>query len=915
MTTYKSQASQSEDLTLFAIDSIDKVLGIGNIIINSKEEIRKTAAPFCCNLRNILLSISTLLKDQKRNRNNTGKKKVEALLNNLERLCTWPQPLKRNWPTLRALKFIRQRNNAVECLQDFGAHRKFAKNRGDIIEGLTKFSAETFQNETTEIMQTNEVSANECPPHMGHELDDDIEHLLKILQRYRSCNRKGANYEIRANIQLNGYRALAATSAATEFIVESASAEFGVFFLDHPHAEDGCWQETRIQICHTKSSKVPIVNFTGEKPQSPTIDLAQARNQYEPLPCDSFCRRISARGQDMLYFSTQENEFVYHKSEDTSRAWHANQEAVSLASILKKPKLNFNDKSKAILEMLVAKATWQFYDSDVIGEGLTSDSIHFLCEEREGKNGIFGNEPMLVARFGDRDGEDVVPIDMIHKNPKILALGILLLELETRKTMKEHRENGQLHPSGPFNINTDYKIAAKLVSTGSDAHPESIINDLSHCSPLRKILPLCIKSEELGAKIVKNLNAQKVEPSSTTINEQNALRSIIYSEIVKPLEDWTENYYYLNRVKPLYEVEVVRDVPDKPSLPSPRLQLTYQQAKPISLDEKKLRKESRQWFENYEKLLYILRPRYEEMGKGYKQSKIAVLDTGITPSRYQYLKDHNSCAKPPPALEYRDFVDNTHQDSPCDDTEHGTAGVSLINKTCPNASLYIARVMKTNHATYADVARVVQGIDWAIKKNVDVITLAIGFETVQHAVVEAIDRAYRRGIIIFSGASNRRNVKSVCCPANVTDKVFGIFSTDAGIRESRSLNPTKLNPNSFAIFGEDVELDQRSPLVRGTSYSTSIAAGLAALLLDFVQQEQQRPDAAKLFNFKNQLQLTRVFQEMAKKDNGYYCLQPWKLLDDQLKNNEELRQQQRDWIWGTIVRLMHPDKLHELQQG
>lgn len=196
--------------------------------------------------------------------------------------------------------------------------------------------------------------------------------------------------------------------------------------------------------------------------------------------------------------------------------------------------------------------------------------------------------------------------------------------------------------------------------------------------------------------------------------------------------------------------------------------------------------------------------------------------------------------------------------------------------------------------------------------------MAIGFKKEQPLVVEAIGRAHRHGILIFSAASNDRNQDPVYCPANETDKVFGVFSTDAGIRESRTLNPTPLDPNSFAIFGEQIELEENLPLLRGTSYSTSIMAGLAAALLDFVQQEPERPHAAALSKLKNRPQLTRVFQDMAEVDNDLFCIRPWKLLHHGLGADEhggpEDMIQQREWIWSRLVQLMEKDRLHEIRR-
>ncbi len=114
------------------------------------------------------------------------------------------------------------------------------------------------------------------------------------------------------------------------------------------------------------------------------------------------------------------------------------------------------------------------------------------------------------------------------------------------------------------------------------------------------------------------------------------------------------------------------------------------------------RRLSQQWFENYGQLQEILSPQDGETGAGYKRIKIAVLDTGIKPNEYQYLKEYGTIE------EYQDYVDTVHGGVPNDETGHGSAAVCLLAKTCPNASLYLARVLKTNKPTSPEVENVVK---------------------------------------------------------------------------------------------------------------------------------------------------------------------------------------------------------------
>lgn len=120
----------------------------------------------------------------------------------------------------------------------------------------------------------------------------------------------------------------------------------------------------------------------------------------------------------------------------------------------------------------------------------------------------------------------------------------------------------------------------------------------------------------------------------------------------------------------------------------------------ITLTIGRPRRESDVWFERYEELMDVLQPQEGETGTEYKSVKIAVLDTGIKPDDHQYYLDYGTI---------KDYKDYTGQEGgACDVTGHGSAAVTLLIKTCRNASLYVARVLKTNTATPGDIQNVVE---------------------------------------------------------------------------------------------------------------------------------------------------------------------------------------------------------------
>ncbi|KAI3570914.1 hypothetical protein IWW34DRAFT_345506 [Fusarium oxysporum f. sp. albedinis] len=117
-------------------------------------------------------------------------------------------------------------------------------------------------------------------------------------------------------------------------------------------------------------------------------------------------------------------------------------------------------------------------------------------------------------------------------------------------------------------------------------------------------------------------------------------------------------------------------------------------------------------------------------------------------------------------------------------------------------------------------------------------------------------------------------------PAKDHHQLFGIFSTNGVNRESRDLNPSPDDrQHSLAIFGEDVEIAEDKPLKRGTSYSTPIAAGLAAMLLDSSRQETDKVDGFDLSRMKEMKMMTNVLVGMPKesRDGKYKCIRPWDL--------------------------------------
>ncbi|KAF4448404.1 serine/threonine protein kinase [Fusarium austroafricanum] len=888
--------SSCQDCRPFAIESIDRVTKIAKSIQLGLGRSSREVSQFCSTLSSVLWSIKSYLQKIPEAQDD-GQKKIESLLNNLERLCSWPRSLPKSgtgkgtkrWPTLNALQYSSHTDKATECLRSFASadDTVTAKSRVELLKKFRNVSSKSVKEQITEAMETqtsDQSSSKQNINSQTFELDDDIKRLYWTLHQYRSCELEGSQLSIATHIRLNGYRSL---------VTDEATAEFGVLFFDHPHMGECHWQEACIQIWQPQPSNASKVRFLGDdsEQQAP----CQPHINHTPITCATFCNHISGRSQARLLLSAQNGEFLLQDYCDISRNWISSQQAIPLATLLDEPKAIFTEKMKAILALLLAKATAQFYDSDLIGQGFTKENVQFLFEERDRIQGVYVNEPMLVLQFKE-DESELIPAAMIHDMPKILALGLLLLQLETKRSMETYREDPDLCPPGPMNINTDYKIAEKLLDPN---HPSYILREMGRLSPFRTVLPICIKPGELKRKMCEGRSAQK--KLNTSLDLSNALRSVIYSEIVLPLEKWVSNYDKPNTVNVLYKSVQRRSAAVPRTIKAPQI-ASRPEAHSVAMSsdfnqDNQKRQLSQQWFENYDRLKEILQPENGETGAGYQRVKIAVLDTGINSDDHDYYRDFGIIE------EYKDYVDNK-QTGPNDETGHGSSAVSLLIKTCPNASLYLARVLKTNNPTRAEVENVVNAIDWATSHEVNIITMALGFRPYQPEIAKAIARARTKQILIFSAASNSQNMERIYYPAKDHHQVFGIFSTNAGNRESRDLNPSPDDrQHSLAIFGEGVEIAEDKPLLSGTSYSTSIAAGLAGMLLDFSRQETDKRDVPDVSMLKHMDVMMKVFLEMAREssDGRYKCIRPW----DLLKSGTDVhRAEQRKWIRGTIERLI-----------
>ncbi len=222
---------------------------------------------------------------------------------------------------------------------------------------------------------------------------------------------------------------------------------------------------------------------------------------------------------------------------------------------------------------------------------------------------------------------------------------------------------------------------------------------------------------------------------------------------------------------------------------------------------------------------------FHNNGYSGENTSVAVLDTGIY--------DHRR-------LEIKDSVDFTGEGIG-DINGHGThvAGIVASNHpvytgVAPETDLYEVKVMNgSGMGTNSDI---VQGIEWSVKNDIDIISFSIGTRVNRcngkDALSRMVNRAHNSGSLVVAAAGNSGPENSTLAAPGCAENALTVGSTnkDDTIASYSSRGPTydgRVKPDVVAP-GSNIISTWPENRLRGSS-GTSMAApqvsGQAALLL------------------------------------------------------------------------------------
>ena len=286
-------------------------------------------------------------------------------------------------------------------------------------------------------------------------------------------------------------------------------------------------RQTSVRLKEPMSMKNPI---TAQK----TSSMAQHIEEISPehpsrtksLEDDDLCSVFQSRNlyqHSLTYSSCFERLRPCHPT----RKFRQDSPSVPLSRLIGYGKLTI--KTKAFLSSCLVRMLWQAYDSEWINENWSKDDIQFMLERSKDDVTVSAHEPFLQTYFTKHKGHLLLECTGTaksshnmrpHRYPTLLALGIMLLEIELDQSIEDLV---QLDFHDPDPVNTKHIMALSVLGDKQLWPPKEIY------SFLREVIELCVM------------------PDYTKLEKTEDFRCNFLEEVVQPfdnflVEAWSENH-------------------------------------------------------------------------------------------------------------------------------------------------------------------------------------------------------------------------------------------------------------------------------------------------------------------------------------------------------------------------------------
>ncbi|PMD49853.1 subtilisin-like protein [Hyaloscypha bicolor E] len=694
------------------------------------------------------------------------------------------------------------------------------------------------------------------------------------------------------------------------------------------------WQESEILLVPRKKRKAAGVTSKQVKTKGVTFSLPQkelsraqiikAEDRWRVEGICELVDSISARPSYRLKLLVEEDN-LWRLSPISAIENIQTKQPVSLGEFLNLDSRSFDrakKRDKFILQVILANGLLHFYKGPWLLKDWNKTHICFYQAKSQDLPDL--TRPYLSTQCKplEQGSEEEDVSFRIHPYPGILALGILLLEIELGRPIEDQRPSDSPNNAEGFNVDADRTVAMEMLEECKNDSSIDFINAVDACLDDKTFI------DEFGR------NASFDDP---------AFRQQIFEFIVKPLEDALEKVFGISveKLDALPPTVLHQNIPkpQKRQVLSHSAQISHQaddasmmqkpdtrslvaaetsgklgfqvclyddsEGKGTVSDQMSIRADK--WFIDLQDRVHPLIQRarnsnHSAVCKVFPRPgrvRIAILDTGIE------LPGEGSWAYEDRIREQKSWVadddcDTFLQRGDRDLDGHGTHGAALLLQVAPEADIFVARIFKDRKESRGSIMaevihnRIANAIKHAVKEwEVDVISMSFGFDQSVAIIDEAIRFADDKKVIMLAAASNQGGNSNIAWPARLP-QVICIYATDS-LGNRCDFTPTE-SPRSdnFAVLGQAVKscwpphLGEGEEVRKsGTSTATPIAAGIAAIVLDYVklalpklEPEFVNREAGMLSKLRSSAGMSTVFRQMAKrKRGGYDYIVPWDFLD------------------------------------
>ncbi|OAA55163.1 Peptidase S8/S53, subtilisin/kexin/sedolisin [Cordyceps fumosorosea ARSEF 2679] len=656
-----------------------------------------------------------------------------------------------------------------------------------------------------------------------------------------------------------------------------------------------------------------------------TVKAVQGKTGKSTSEFANICKSIteSLSQSNCLHLLYDGNRFETLRPEPRSFGGYQIPQAVSLSVFFQRQQELRGGSSvlplqaKRILALILAKALLPFLETPWVQPSFSHSNILFFQPLQYGElpsiTKPFLNMEHVALISGNAVGDSGAPADpsisrhMVHPNASVLALGILLCELHYCTPVGLLKNNGMGMGTEDVNASyyasieilknleddagVDYYLATKAClqweyfPAGEQTSFESIsVQKLFYQNVIKRLESVLFKLWPLKSQDLSCLDAYENQKCWGEIG-RDVLRQQTsnFGSSAKSDQDKAASSppMSLHFTPPNPVVQMPAQYPSSIPTTTPiarssteRLYLFDASHQKSSDDDADL---ADRWMDD---LISSLHPHVDAFDAAArpldtstknasdapKPVKIAILDSGFDPQNPLLRADGHQLD--PRIKDARNFVQGRGPFDYQDEIGHGSHTLGTMLKIATCAEIYVAKIASS------------EAIHHAVKEwDVDIISMSFGIREYNGPMTEAVGLALHSQKLMFAAASNDGANFGRAFPAKYTG-VFCIHSTDGNGNPS-SFNPTADDKDvNFSLLGEHVRShwpagkgghNDSVRVLSGTSVATPIAAGLAAMILSFVRQQDNglNADSDKLGPWlKDSHAMDAVLQSMVRQRRG-----------------------------------------------